>query len=108
MELIIYKLIFTIIFCFRAGYKVTVVDTSDADWWKGKCLGRVGFFPSKYVTKLQSGERPLQVTHNLQVSDGDNGLMLLRDQVKLGEWSEWGFNVAHPRRPNFEKKNKQT
>jgi hypothetical protein len=69
--------------CFRAGYKVTVIDTSDQDWWKGKCLGRIGYFPSKYVIKLQPGERPLQVTHNLQVSDGDNGLMLLRDQVSL-------------------------
>ncbi|GFG36671.1 hypothetical protein Cfor_11011, partial [Coptotermes formosanus] len=64
----------------KAGYKVTVIDTSDQDWWKGKCLGRIGYFPSKYVIKLQPGERPLQVTHNLQVSDGDNGLTLLRDQ----------------------------
>lgn len=67
----------------KAGYKVTVIDTSDPDWWKGKCLGRVGFFPSKYVSKLSSGEKPLQVTHNLQVSDGDNGLMLLRDQIVI-------------------------
>ncbi|XP_038210272.1 uncharacterized protein LOC119831091 isoform X6 [Zerene cesonia] len=67
----------------KAGYKVTVIDTSDPDWWKGKCLGKVGYFPSKYCTKLQAGERPLQVTHNLQVSDGDNGLMLLRDQIVI-------------------------
>jgi hypothetical protein len=39
----------------KAGYKVTVIDTSDPDWWKGKCLGRVGFFPSKYVSKLSPG-----------------------------------------------------
>jgi hypothetical protein len=45
----------------KAGYKVTVIDTSDPDWWKGKCLGRVGFFPSKYVSKLSPGEKPLQV-----------------------------------------------
>lgn len=58
------------------------MDNSDPDWWRGKCLGRVGYFPSKYVIKLEPGERPLQVTHNLQVQDGDNGLMLLRDQVR--------------------------
>ncbi|XP_054275366.1 uncharacterized protein LOC128994676 isoform X9 [Macrosteles quadrilineatus] len=71
----------------KAGYKVTVIDTSDQDWWKGKCLGRIGYFPSKYVTKLGVGEKPLQVTHNLQVSDGDNGLTLLRDQIviQIGE-----------------------
>ncbi|KAJ2947058.1 hypothetical protein O0L34_g16405 [Tuta absoluta] len=67
----------------KAGYKVTVTDTSDPNWWKGKCLGKIGYFPSKYCTKLQAGERPLQVTHNLQVSDGENGLMLLRDQIVI-------------------------
>ncbi|XP_066145718.1 uncharacterized protein Stacl isoform X11 [Euwallacea fornicatus] len=67
----------------KAGYKVTVIDTSDPDWWKGKCFGKVGYFPSKYVSKLSSGEKPLQVTHNLQVTDGDNGLTLLRDQIVI-------------------------
>ncbi|KAL0277870.1 UNVERIFIED_CONTAM: hypothetical protein PYX00_004997 [Menopon gallinae] len=67
----------------KAGYKVTVMDSNDPDWWKGKCLGRVGYFPSKYVMKLEPGERPLQVTHNLQVQDGDTGLMLLRDQIVI-------------------------
>ena len=61
------------------------MDTSDPDWWKGKCLGKVGFFPSKYITKLQAGERPLQVTHNLQVTDGQDGMRLLRDQVRSGQ-----------------------
>ncbi|XP_066950480.1 uncharacterized protein Stacl isoform X17 [Macrobrachium rosenbergii] len=71
----------------RAGYKVTVIDTSDPDWWQGKCLGRTGYFPSKYVTRLNCGEKPLQVTHNLQVTDGDNGIKLLRDQIviQIGE-----------------------
>nr|XP_027216950.1 uncharacterized protein LOC113809519 isoform X2 [Penaeus vannamei] len=71
----------------RAGYKVTVTDTSDPDWWQGKCLGRTGYFPSKYVTRLNCGEKPLQVTHNLQVTDGDNGIKLLRDQIviQIGE-----------------------
>ncbi|CAM1332315.1 Uncharacterised protein g10840 [Pycnogonum litorale] len=82
----------------RAGYKVTVVDTTDPDWWKGKCLGKAGFFPSKYVTKLHPGERPLQVTHNIQVSEGANnhkptnstGTKLLRDQIVIqtGEESD--------------------
>jgi len=67
---------------FRAGYKVTVIDTSDPAWWKGKCFGRVGYFPYNYVTKVQPGERPWQVTINLQVLDVDNNpLTLLRDQV---------------------------
>lgn len=66
-----------------AGFKVTVIDTTDPDWWRGKCLGRVGYFPSKYVARLQAGERPLQVLQNLQISDGDKSgsMTLLRDQI---------------------------
>ena len=64
--------------------KVTVIDKADPDWWKGKCLGRIGYFPSKYCTKLAGSEKPLQVTHNLQVSDGERGEMtLLRDQIVI-------------------------
>lgn len=60
-----------------------MIDTSDPDWWKGKCLGRLGYFPSKYVLKLAAGEKVLQVTHNLQVADSERGdnITLLRDQI---------------------------
>lgn len=66
-----------------AGFKVTVIDTSDPDWWKGKCLGRIGYFPSKYVARLQANERPLQVLQNLQLEGDKNsgGMTLLRDQI---------------------------
>lgn len=62
---------------------VTVVDTTDPDWWQGKCLGQVGYFPSKYVTKLFPGERPLQVIHTVQVNDGEfQATKLIREQVR--------------------------
>lgn len=65
---------------YRAGYKVTVIDKSEKDWWKGKCLGgRAGYFPSAYVMRVESGQRTLQVTRNLQLGDQT----LLRDQVCL-------------------------
>lgn len=64
---------------------MTVIDNSDPDWWKGKVLGRVGYFPSKYCVRLNANEKPLQVTHNLQVSDSERGenLTLLRDQIVI-------------------------
>lgn len=64
---------------------MTVIDTSDPDWWKGKCLGRIGFFPSKYVLKLAACEKVLQVNHNLQVADSERGdnITLLRDQIVI-------------------------
>lgn len=73
-------------FQFPHPVQVTVIDTSDPDWWKGKCLGRIGYFPSKYCARLAGGEKPLQVTHNLQVSDNerpDSTMTLLRDQIVI-------------------------
>lgn len=66
---------------------LTVLDTSDPEWWQGKCLGKVGFFPSKYVTKLFPGERPLQVIHTVQVNDGDFAIKLMREQVSTARGS---------------------
>ncbi|XP_063979357.1 uncharacterized protein Stacl isoform X2 [Diachasmimorpha longicaudata] len=69
----------------KAGYKVTVIDKSEKDWWKGKCLsGRVGYFPSAYVMRIEGGQKALQVIRNVQVADS---LLLLRDQIviQLGE-----------------------
>lgn len=64
---------------FRAGYKVSVIDKSEKDWWKGKCLGgRAGYFPSAYVMRVDPGQKSLQVTRNLQLADQTT---LLRDQV---------------------------
>ncbi|XP_032684910.1 uncharacterized protein LOC116850570 isoform X5 [Odontomachus brunneus] len=65
----------------KAGYKVTVIDKSEKDWWKGKCLGgRAGYFPSAYVMRVESGQRTLQVTRNLQLADQTT---LLRDQIVI-------------------------
>jgi len=56
-----------------------VIDKSEKDWWKGKCLGgRAGYFPSAYVMRVESGQKTLQVTRNLQLADQTT---LLRDQV---------------------------
>ena len=29
----------------RPGDKVVVVDSSQPDWWKGKCFSSTGYFP---------------------------------------------------------------
>ncbi|RWS09061.1 uncharacterized protein B4U79_00209, partial [Dinothrombium tinctorium] len=66
----------------KAGSMVTVTDTTFGEWYIAKCHGRTGYIPSKYVAKLFPGEKPLQMTHTIQVSDGENGMVkLLRDQL---------------------------
>lgn len=34
---------------FRKGDIITVVDQSDANWWRGQCHGETGLFPATYV-----------------------------------------------------------
>ncbi|CAG2171735.1 unnamed protein product [Oppiella nova] len=63
----------------KAGYSVTVVDTSDPDWWQGKCLGKKGYFPSNYVTKLFPGEKPLQIV--IQVVEEVDGIIMIRTGI---------------------------
>ncbi|VDD87485.1 unnamed protein product [Enterobius vermicularis] len=35
---------------FSAGDTITILDECDANWWKGRCKGSVGVFPSSFVT----------------------------------------------------------
>jgi hypothetical protein len=62
-----------------------VIDTADKDWWKGKCFGSVGVFPSTYVAKLAPGETPLQVIQSVNINSiqADGIIKLLRDQVSV-------------------------
>ena len=88
--------IFFFILLFRAGYKLTVIDAiSDKDWWKGKCFGAVGVFPSNYVTQLHPGEKPLQVTQTVQInatSMQEPPIKLLRDQVNFSYSKKYQFH----------------
>ncbi|XP_074660602.1 uncharacterized protein LOC141913058 [Tubulanus polymorphus] len=68
---------------FRPGWRVSATDTSDPDWWRGQCNGKIGFFPASYVQKLRQGDRVLIVTSGVQLSDGENGTKLLRDQIVI-------------------------
>ncbi|KFM74808.1 hypothetical protein X975_18307, partial [Stegodyphus mimosarum] len=49
----------------------------------GKCMGKIGYFPSKYVTKLHSGEQPLQVIHTVHLNDGGTSVKLLNEQIVI-------------------------
>ena len=79
---IFFKLFYFLIL-FRAGYKLTVIDASDKDWWRGNCFGSIGVFPSTYVTKLGPREKPLQLVQSVNINSihGDGLISLLRDQV---------------------------
>ncbi|XP_063160163.1 SH3 and cysteine-rich domain-containing protein isoform X2 [Candoia aspera] len=37
----------------RPGDRVTLLEDSNEDWWKGKIEDRIGFFPANFVQRLQ-------------------------------------------------------
>ncbi|ELU06817.1 hypothetical protein CAPTEDRAFT_29538, partial [Capitella teleta] len=71
---------------------VTAFDQSDEDWWKGKRLGQVGYFPASYVRKVNPGETPYKVLTSVEIQHAHDGstVRLLKDQivVKISEPDE--------------------
>ncbi|ESP05120.1 hypothetical protein LOTGIDRAFT_102865, partial [Lottia gigantea] len=65
----------------RAGCKVTVLDSSDPDWWKGRYNSKVGYFPATYLQRIIPGQKVFQVTHTMNLSEGFNGMRLHKDQI---------------------------
>ena len=50
---------------------------------QGKCNGKIGYFPARYVEKIHPGEKVLEVVHGLEISEGDSGVKLLKEQVVI-------------------------
>ncbi|BFZ16249.1 hypothetical protein BsWGS_19288 [Bradybaena similaris] len=69
----------------RPGSRVTVKTKSKTDWWKGKCNGKSGNFPGKYLLKLEKNQRVYQVTQTLNLTELDGvGLRVHKDQIVVG------------------------
>jgi len=69
----------------KAGCKISVIDATNKDWWRGNFMGAIGVFPSNYVTKLAPREKPLQVIQSVNINSvhGDGIINLLRDQIVI-------------------------
>ncbi|XP_078333924.1 uncharacterized protein LOC111126993 isoform X2 [Crassostrea virginica] len=83
----------------RAGWRVSVLDSSDQDWWKGKCNGKVGYFPATYLIPIQTGQRVFQVVHSMHLTEGGNGMKLHKDQIVL-QIGEEDSGMVHIRAAN--------
>ncbi|XP_052824145.1 uncharacterized protein LOC106875793 isoform X2 [Octopus bimaculoides] len=67
----------------RAGWRISVLESSKKDWWKGKCNGKVGHFPAAYVERLQPGQRIFQVTSPVHITEGAVDVRFHKDQIVL-------------------------
>ncbi|XP_077159327.1 SH3 and cysteine-rich domain-containing protein [Paroedura picta] len=41
----------------RPGDRITLLEDSNEDWWKGKIEDRIGFFPANFVQRVQQDEK---------------------------------------------------
>lgn len=75
-----------------AGDTIQILDTSDSDWWRGRCTlnGDVGYVPSTYLARLGPGERVHRVTQHCTML-GEGGILhtLHRDQILISLAGDW-------------------
>uniref|UniRef100_A0A8B9NII7 SH3 and cysteine-rich domain-containing protein 2 n=1 Tax=Accipiter nisus TaxID=211598 RepID=A0A8B9NII7_9AVES len=62
----------------QPGDRVTLVDDSNEDWWKGKVGDRLGFFPANFVQRVRPGESVWRSCRAVQ-GDKEQGRMSLRE-----------------------------
>ncbi|XP_067936643.1 uncharacterized protein [Watersipora subatra] len=73
----------------RSGDRISLKDTSDAEWWSGSSSGYTGFFRSRYVMAVADGQLIYKIVKPIYLSDDNSEVKLLRYQVVVGEgWAD--------------------
>ncbi|KAI1229832.1 SH3 and cysteine-rich domain-containing protein 3, partial [Lamprotornis superbus] len=67
---------------FPPGEKITVVDDSNEEWWRGKIGEKVGYFPPNFIIRVRAGERVHKVTRSFVGNREIGQITLKKDQVR--------------------------
>jgi len=84
----------------EAGRTVQILDTSDPDWWRGRCplTGSVGYILQSYLARLSPDERVFKVVEPCSMVEQDTSVLhnLHQDQVliSLSPLSPEGGNIS--------------
>ncbi|XP_028347017.1 SH3 and cysteine-rich domain-containing protein 3 isoform X2 [Physeter macrocephalus] len=65
---------------FPPGEKITVIDDSNEEWWRGKIGEKVGFFPPNFIIRVRSGEHVHRVTRSFVGNREIGQITLKKDQ----------------------------
>ncbi|XP_061688322.1 SH3 and cysteine-rich domain-containing protein 3 [Syngnathoides biaculeatus] len=99
------KLISTIASCLMpsAGDRITVIDDSNEEWWRGKIGERAGFLPANYIIRVRAGERVFKVTRSFVGNREMGQITLKKDQivVKKGDEVNGYLKVSTGRKLGF-------
>uniref|UniRef100_A0A3B5BMG3 SH3 and cysteine rich domain 3 n=1 Tax=Stegastes partitus TaxID=144197 RepID=A0A3B5BMG3_9TELE len=87
----------------HAGDRITVIDDSNEEWWRGKIGERTGFFPANYIIRVRAGENVYKVTRSFVGNREMGQITLKKDQivVKKGEEVNGYLKVSTGRKLGF-------
>ncbi|XP_011918737.1 PREDICTED: SH3 and cysteine-rich domain-containing protein 3 isoform X3 [Cercocebus atys] len=77
----------------RPGEKITVIDDSNEEWWRGKIGEKVGFFPPNFIIRVRTGERVHRVTRSFVGNREIGQITLKKDQIVVQKGDEAGGYV---------------
>ncbi|XP_066865720.1 SH3 and cysteine-rich domain-containing protein 3 isoform X2 [Kogia breviceps] len=78
---------------FPPGEKITVIDDSNEEWWRGKIGEKVGFFPPNFIIRVRSGEHVHRVTRSFVGNREIGQITLKKDQIVVQKGDEAGGYV---------------
>ncbi|XP_053724305.1 SH3 and cysteine-rich domain-containing protein 3-like isoform X1 [Synchiropus splendidus] len=87
----------------HAGDRITVIDDSNEEWWRGKIGDRTGFIPANYIIRVRAGELVYKVTRSFVGNKEMGQITLKKDQivVKKGEEVNGYLKVSTGRKMGF-------
>ncbi|XP_054946721.1 SH3 and cysteine-rich domain-containing protein 2 isoform X1 [Physeter macrocephalus] len=68
----------------QPGDRITLVDDSDEDWWKGRIGDRVGFFPANFVQRVRPGENVWRCCQPFSGNKEQGYVSLKESQICVG------------------------
>ncbi|XP_056321313.1 SH3 and cysteine-rich domain-containing protein 3 isoform X2 [Danio aesculapii] len=88
---------------FHPGDRITVLDDSNEEWWRGKIGEKTGYLPMTYIIRVRAGERVYKVTRSFVGNREMGQITLKKDQivVKKGEEVNGYLKVSTGRKLGF-------
>ncbi|XP_030052495.1 SH3 and cysteine-rich domain-containing protein 3 isoform X3 [Microcaecilia unicolor] len=73
---------------FQAGDRITVIDDSNEEWWRGKVGEKAGYFPANFIIRVRAAERVYKVTRSFVGNKEIGQITLKKDQIVVQKGEE--------------------
>ncbi|XP_067837402.1 SH3 and cysteine-rich domain-containing protein isoform X1 [Heptranchias perlo] len=72
----------------QAGDRVSLLDDSNEEWWKGKIADRVGYFPATFVQRVMADEKVFRCTKTFTGCKEEGQINLKENQICVDKGEE--------------------